>query len=230
MPPKHTSERSAPHREQGGFLPQQMPFLLGLLIGLALFGFIYVAYAKAETGVRVLYLTGERSVTRPELDETLYVTAKKLSLAGKPIRVMKVITKPDTCAEKNVLQGFPSQYECYKTLADSLRRFRNGPTLVISPPIKGSDGTSYLGGAARINCIRHASRRVSWFAAASGVSAYRNAVGSSHELGHSFGASHVDDESIMNTLSLSISKYNLILSFSAKSMGEMRQCKNRGAF
>lgn len=228
MPRKHSSDRFAPHREQGGFFFNTGPYLLGLLLGAAMFGFLYVAYAKAETGVRVLYLTGDGAVSRQQLDEALYVTALKLKLAGKPIRIMKVITKPNTC--ENALEGFPSQYNCFKGLADNLRRFKNGPTLVVSPPIKGSDGVAYLGGAARIDCIRNASRRVSWFAASSNVSAYRNAVGCSHELGHSFGASHVTDESVMNTLALGISKYNLILNFSTESVNQLRQCRNRGAF
>lgn len=237
MSPRHSSKRFPLHREQGGgFHPlSSYPYLIGIIIGGLVFAFLYAAVAKAETGVRVVLLTGPYALSRQDLGVVLAMAAYKLELGNKPIKVKKILTFPDPCTPQNTRENFPNQFGCFRSIAERLRRFREGPTLVVSPPMSARDGQLYLGGVAQRVCTRHVSRRISWVAATpasilGSSRIYSSAIGIAHELGHNFGAGHVSDASIMNEGALVLARNGLDLFFSPQSISEMNQCKNRGAF
>lgn len=188
-----------------------------------------------ETRVRVVHLNGLGALTGADLVPAWGIASTKLSLAGKPIRLSKYLSRSyDPCSLQNTLNAFPSQFGCYERLANSLRRFKHGPTLVVSPPMV-QGGLRYVGGAARQGCGRHISRRISWVAAtpASATGEPRitlSGIAIAHELAHSLGASH--DESspnIMSSNALTQAKTQDIY-FLPKAASQMRQCSDRGLY
>jgi hypothetical protein len=190
--------------------------------------------ALAETPVRVVLLGATGAPMAQQMALISAVARTKLDGAGKPIAVTKLAIRPtDPCVAQNTLQGFPEQFYCYEKIAQGLRRFRSGPTIVVSGPMV-ANGQLYIGGAARGNaCSRHVSRRVAWAALTPANAAGESRINASgitmaHELGHVFGATHASDVSIMSTNAIVLS-YTNNLSFSAQSISEMSRCRNDGS-
>lgn len=190
--------------------------------------------ALAETPLRVVLLGSTGAPAAQQMALVSAIATTKLDGAGRPVAVTKVVSRPtDPCASQNQLLGFPSQFGCYERIAQSLRRFSRGPTIVVSGPMV-ANGQLFIGGAAKSNaCSRHISRRVAWTALTP-----QNVVGESrinasgivmaHELGHVFGAVHTNDVSIMSTNAIALSFTNN-LSFNAESGAIMRSCRNDGS-
>jgi len=195
---------------------------------------IFLLFSQT-TGLRVIHLQGPDALTAHQLQEALAIASTKLALANKPIKVMKIIRHADPCIASNTLSRFPSQFSCFEAIAKRRKRFKHGPTLVVSGPISHTDGQRYLGGAANLDCVRHVSRRVSWFAATGssigGESRiYMSGIGIAHELGHNFGASHLEGTNIMSTDALGLARTNTPLFFTPVSETSFLQCRNRGFF
>jgi len=192
--------------------------------------------ALAETPIRVVLVEGRGALTGPELSTALGIAQAKLASAGRASRVTKIRRLPDACLSQNTISNFPNQFGCYEAMANRLRRFKHGPTLVLTPPMSSPDGQRFIGGVARGGCLRHVSRRVAWVAA-TGQSitgeprTYLSAIAIAHELAHIFGASskHPTDGSIMDSNALAIAKTQN-LNFSAETASQMSRCRNRGGF
>ena len=189
--------------------------------------------ALADTGIRVVRLTGLGALTGPEFVSAYGIASTKLSEGLRPISLRKVRTMEDPCASENRLGNFANQYGCYERLALGLRRFRYGQTLVVGPPMSHTDGQRYLGGTARRDCFRHISRRVAWVAATGATVTgtpriYSSGIVMAHEVGHTFGATHTPVVSVMHADALSYARDNTPLSFTQASTNEMLQCRNDG--
>lgn len=187
--------------------------------------------------VRIVALQGEGALSVAELAVVAEGVRRDYAAIGLSVSVTKVLRlSSDPCEAERERSRFPGQFGCYERLGLSLRRFRYGPTLIVSPPMRG-DGERWLGGVARRDCLtRHISRRVSWAAATgSNVRGESRILMSvklgSHETGHNLGAQHYDGRpNIMHSTALVFAKAGQDIGFVSRSADEMRSCPVAGGF
>jgi hypothetical protein len=199
-----------------------------------LLGLLLASSAEAQQ-LRVLALGGEGALSGAELAEVVDGVTSDFRQAGLDVRTTKIIRREvDPCDANLERSNFPWQFECYERLGLALRRFRYGPTLVVSAPMRGG-GERFLGGVARRDCFRrHISRRISW-AAATGSRVTgetripMSIVLAAHEVAHNLGATHYDGRpNIMHSTALVFVKEGQILNFVPRSADEMRSCPVEG--
>jgi hypothetical protein len=195
---------------------------------------LLLATAAEAQQLRVVTLPGEGALDRAELADVIARAEAHFLARGIAVKAIKVLPlRADPCESQRERDRFPSQFACYERIGLDLKRFRYGPTLLVSAPMRGG-GERWLGGVARRDCMRHISRRVAW-AAATG----RKVTGedrkimagilAAHEVAHTLGAAHYDGRpNIMHSEALVFVKAGQDIAFVSRSADEMRSCQVAG--
>ncbi len=197
---------------------------------------LLLATAAEAQQLRVVTLPGEGALDRAELADVIARAEAHFLARGIAVKAIKVLPlRADPCESQRERDRFPSQFACYEKIGLDLKRFRYGPTLIVSAPMRGG-GERWLGGVARRDCLRHISRRVAWAAATA-----RKVTGedrkimagvlAAHEVAHTLGAGHYDSRpNIMHSAALQFAGNTPDLGFVGKTVDEVRACSFIGTF